>query len=127
MIEALKHIFPNFILVASMVYIWHILLNKKINFKSIRLYISVFGLMIFSIYGYLMLDKFIRVLLLTIVFIVFFKVLCNEKIRQCSIVPIFYQMTHLSELIILHLFAHILFNFIILSSYHSCSQNPDRS
>lgn len=87
-----KHFLPNFILVTSLIYIWHKLLNRKINFKDYRLYISLIGIMAFSIGNYLITDKFFKITLITIAFMFFFKFLFNESIQKCIITPIYYQL-----------------------------------
>ena len=87
----LRHIVPNFILVFSMIIIWHKLLNRKINFKDPKLYISIVGLMIISVFNYLTINKFTRVILITIIFMFFFKFLFKENIHKTIVTPIFYQ------------------------------------
>lgn len=88
----MKHFLPNFILVSSLIYIWHILLNKKINFKDSKLYLTTIGLMFTSISNYLMVNKFVKITIITIIFMFFFKYLFNEKIQKCIITPIYYQI-----------------------------------
>ena len=90
--EYLKYILPNFILVFSMIYIWYKLLGKKINFKDPKIYISIIGLMIISVINYLVVNKFIRILLITVIFMFFFRFLFKESIQKCILIPIFYQL-----------------------------------
>lgn len=98
--DYVNYIFPNFILVLSMIIIWHKLLNRKINFKDPRLYISIVGLMITSFFNYFVINKFIRVIIITIIFMIFFKFLFKEKIQKTVLTPIFYQaMVFISEFI----------------------------
>ena len=86
------HLIPNFILVSSMIYIWHHLLNKKINLKNPKLYITLISIMIISIFNFLVVNSFIRIILITMVFILFFKFLFNEDIIKSIITPICYQI-----------------------------------
>lgn len=92
MSEYLKYILPNFILVSSMIYIWHKLLNKKINFKDYRLYVTLLGIMMASIFNYFVINKFVRIILITIIFMFFFRFLFKENIQKTILVPIFYQI-----------------------------------
>jgi len=111
----LRHIVPNFILVFSMIIIWHKLLNKKINFKDQKLYISIIGLMIISVFNYLTINRFIRVIIITIIFMFFFKFLFKENIHKTIVTPIFYQiLVFVSEFI-----AFILLTFIMGSNINS--------
>lgn len=82
----------SFILVSSLLLIWHKLLDKKIIFKKSRLYITLIGLMTCSVFNYFLVNKFIKIVSITIVFIYFFRFLFNEKIQKCIITPIFYQL-----------------------------------
>lgn len=88
----LKYLLPNFILVSSMIFIWHQLLNKKINFKNPRLYISVFSIMLISLINYFTVDKYIKIIIIIIVFMFFFRYLFKDNIQKCIITPIFYQL-----------------------------------
>lgn len=85
-------IVSNFIMVSSLLYTWHKLLDKKIDFKNPRLYITLLGIMIISIFNYLLIDKFVRIILLTIIFMFFFRFLFKENLHKCIITPIFYQV-----------------------------------
>lgn len=88
----MKHFFPNFILVSSLIYIWHKLMNIKINFKDWKLYVTTIGIMGFSIANYLITNKFIKITLITIIFMFFFRFLFKENIQKCIITPIYYQL-----------------------------------
>lgn len=92
MSEYIESILPTFILVFSMVYIWYKLLNKKIDFKDYKLYITLLGIIIVSIFNFVETNKFIRVIIITIIFILFFKFLFKENIQKSILVPIFYQI-----------------------------------
>lgn len=88
----LKHFFPNFILVSSMVYIWHKLSDKKINFKDYKLYLTIFCIMILSVVNYLFVEKYIRIILVTFIFIIFYRYLFKETANKCFVTPIYYQL-----------------------------------
>lgn len=82
----------SFILACSLIFIWHKLLNRKIDFKNHRLYITLFGITIISILNYIAVNKFIKICLITIIFMFFFRYLFKERIQKCIITPIFYQL-----------------------------------
>lgn len=92
MIKIITDILSNFIMVCSLLYVWHKLLNKRINFKDIKIYITLISLMIISIFTYLVVNDFIRIFIITIVFMFFYKYLFNEKLNRCIVTPIFYQL-----------------------------------
>lgn len=90
--QFLKLILPNFILVASMILIWHKLANEKLNIKSIKIYITLFIVMFFSIFNFILVNKFIRIILITIIFMFVYRFLFKKSIRKCIMTPIFYQI-----------------------------------
>lgn len=91
-------IFSNFIMVISLLYVWHKLLNKKIDYKDFKLYVTLIVIMIISIFTYLLVNDFIRIFIITIIFMIFFRFLFRERIQKCIITPIYYQlMVMLSE------------------------------
>ena len=85
-------IIPNFILVFTLIIIWHKLLDKKINFKNWKLYITIIGIMILSIANYFIINNFVKIALITIIFMIFFAFLFKENVQKCIITPIFYQL-----------------------------------
>lgn len=100
----------SIILACSLIYIWHKLLNRKINFKDYKLYITLFGITIISIFNYFLVNKFVKIFIITLIFIFFFRYLFKEKINKCIITPIFYQcIIMVSETIFVALIA-ILFS-----------------
>lgn len=88
----LKCLIPNCILVISMLYICHKLLNKSINLKNIKLYITIIGLMIISLLNYFGIDSFIKIVTMTLILMLFFKYYFKEELKICIITPIFYQL-----------------------------------
>ena len=82
----------SFILVWSLLYTWHKLLNKKINYKDRKIYITLICLMIISVFNYFLMNKFIKITLITIVFMFFVKYLFKIDLHKCIITPIFSQL-----------------------------------
>lgn len=113
----LKHLLPNFIWTFSLLLVWHKLSNKKIDFKDKKLYISILGIMIISISNYLVVNKFLRIILITIVLMFFHKYLFRKNNKEAIITPIFYQLIMLISETICALILTMLFglkeNFII--------------
>lgn len=93
----------------AMLYIWYKLLNKPINLKEKRLYISFVILVLTTILNYFLVNHFIKVIIITIIFMFVFKFLFREGIQKSVLTPIFYQVIIMvSEL--LFAFIVILFN-----------------
>lgn len=89
----------SFIMSSSLLIIWHKLLDKKIVFTNKRMYISLAGIMMVSSFGYLFLNKF-KIIIVTILFMLFFKYLFRETIQKSILVPIYYEfMLVVSEFI----------------------------
>jgi len=88
----LRHIIPNLILMISTVYIWHKFLDKKINLKQSKLYIVILVMFATSLLNYLFVNNFIRILLITIIFMFLFRILFKETFQKCIITPIFSQL-----------------------------------
>lgn len=122
----LRYILPNFVLVASMIYIWYDLIGKKLDFKTPKLYISVILIMITTLLNYVLVNNFIRMVVLIVIFILFFKFLFNEKLQICIVTPVFYQIIiMISEFIyaILILMFKIDINLTITSIFISMISN----
>lgn len=90
--EILSKIVYSFILACSLLYIWHKLIKRKIDFKDYKLYITILGITVISLFNFFMVNKFIKVTLITIIFMFFFRYLFREKISKCIITPIYYQI-----------------------------------
>lgn len=82
----------SFILACSLMIIWHKLQNKRLNFKDKNLYISIIGITIISLLNYFLVNIFIKISIITIVFMFFFWYLFREKPQKCIITPIYYQL-----------------------------------
>ena len=88
----ISQIIANIILVSSLLYIWHDMQDKKIDFKNKKLYITLVCLVITSLLNYLFVNKFVKIILITIIFMIFFRYLFKENLQKCIITPIFYQI-----------------------------------
>ena len=71
--QFLIYLFPNFLLMSAMLYGWHKLLNRKINFKDPKLYITLIGVIVVSIINHISVEKFVRIILLTVILMLFIK------------------------------------------------------
>ena len=92
-LETLKlYLLPNFILIGSVIFVWHNLLKKRVNFRDYRLYVTLISIMIISIINYLVVEKFIRICLVTIVLMIFFKFLFKSSVQKAIITPILSQL-----------------------------------
>ena len=101
----------SIVLVSTLIYIWHDLDNKKINYKDRKVYITLISLIVISILNYFFVNKFIKIALITIVFMIFYRYLFKESIKKCIITPIYYQIIiMISETIYIGFAAMILGN-----------------
>lgn len=81
-----------FLLEIAQLYIWYKLTNKKIDFKNIRLYITLFSLTVISLLNFFLVNKFIKIILITIIFMFFFRYLFKASLQKCILTPVFYQL-----------------------------------
>lgn len=84
-----------FILMSSILYSWHKLLGKKINFKDYKLYITLAGMMLTSIFNFFVVHNYIRIILLTTIFVIFCKYLFRENLNKTIITPIFAEIINI--------------------------------
>lgn len=109
MLKILCTILGCFILEIAQLYIWYKLIDKKPNFKDFRLYITFFSLTIISLVNYYQTNTAVKIVTITIIFMIFFKFLFNETLQKCILTPIFYQLLGvISESIFAIIFALIL-------------------
>ena len=92
MVEVLIIVFFNFILMSSVLYLWDKLLDRNIDYKNYRLYLTLVGMMLTSITNFFVVNKFIRIALITIILMLFFKYLYRESLNKTIITPIFTQV-----------------------------------
>ena len=82
----------SLILAVTLLFNWHKLLNRKIDLRDYKLYITLFGITIISQMNYFMVNKFIKIFIITLVFMLFFSFLFKETLQKNIITPIFYQI-----------------------------------
>lgn len=78
--------------VSSLIYIWHKLLKRNIDFKNPKIYITLIGIMIIAVFNYFLVNKFIKIILITVICMLFFRYLFKENLKKCIITPIYYQI-----------------------------------
>lgn len=88
----LNLIVSGLFLVPSMLYVYSRLLKKPLNFKDPKLYITLVALIIVSVFNFLLTNKFIRIIIITLIFMFFIWFLFRETLQKCIITPIFYQL-----------------------------------
>ena len=82
----------SLVMMISIIVSWHKLLNKKINFRDYKLYITLIGMDVLSAINFLSTYKYIRILLITMAFVVFCKFLLRESIQKSLLTPIYSQV-----------------------------------
>lgn len=99
----------SFIMVSSLLFVWHRLQGININFKSNRLYISLFGLTILTSINYSWVSEFFKIIIITSIFVIFFMYLFKSDIKMAIISSIFYQIIiMISECIVILILVSLL-------------------
>ena len=98
--EIIYLFFCTIIMMLSTIYVWHILLDKKMNWKTHKLYITISGMTIITMLNNIITNAFLKIVIITIFFIFLFYFQFNEKIQKSIITPMYSQiLTILSEII----------------------------
>ena len=98
----LKYFISNIVLAFSAIIIWHDLLNRKINFKDKKVYIVLVSQVLLTILNYFIVTKFVRIIIVTIIFMFLIKYLFKVNIQKTILTPIYYQLiVFVSEIIVL--------------------------
>lgn len=106
--------------VVSTIYIWYKLINKRIDFKDYKLYITLVSLIAIAIINCSISTKFFKIIIFTIVLMMFFKYLFNSNIQKTIIVPIYHQFIVMISETLFVLFLTIVFNYnaeVFVSTY----------
>ena len=107
--EIVGTILYAFLLMSAVIYTWHRLSNRQINFKSYKLYIVLIGMMMTSIFNFFIINKFIRIILITTILMLFYRFLFKETVQKCVLTPIYSQiLIFFAELIYLILYMSII-------------------
>lgn len=77
---------------SAVIYIWYKLENIKIDFKNYKLYITLAGMMLTSSLNYFIIEKYIRIMLITVILMFFYRFLFKETIQKCVLTPIYSQV-----------------------------------
>ena len=89
--EILIIVLYAFVLMSSVIYSWHKLVNKKINFKSYKMYLALAGMMLTSSLNFFIVNKYYRIILITGFLVLFYKLIFNGSIQKCILSPIYTQ------------------------------------
>lgn len=96
----------------SLMYIgmWKVLLDKKVNYKSIKTYIAIALFSIIILLNFLYNNQYIRIAIITLVFMPFIKFFFKEKLSVCAIIAILSQIIDLISEMIFAFIMGVLFN-----------------
>ena len=98
-IELCNKFISCFILTISTFFMWSKLLNKKLNFKSYKLYISLIFVIVISIINYYNVNQYIRIVIITSLLMIVCKYVFSESLQKCVVLPILTQLiTMISEM-----------------------------
>lgn len=88
------------ILTLAIFYMWSKLNERKINFKDYKVYLSLFIIVIFSIFNYYIVNQFIRIVVITIFLGFNFWYIFRESLKETVITSIISQtITMIAEMI----------------------------
>lgn len=90
-------------------YAWSILLNKKINFKSWKLYFSILILTFALIFNYNNVDKMLKIVLITFLLSLFIKINFKENMKV-SVITAFYTQ-------ILNMIIELIYSIVIMTLF----------
>ena len=100
MSDMAQYILSDMIITPCNLYIWSKLLNKKPDFKSAKTYIILILMAIVTLLNYLYNNELIRIVTITVVMAIFFKILFNEKINKAIFGSVIAQLLYMiSEII----------------------------
>ena len=95
MSNLLECFISDIIITPCNIYIWIKLLNKKLDFKSLKTYIIILCMFVVTLLNYLYNNQFIRILTITGFMAVCIKILFNEKINKAILTSIMCQFIYM--------------------------------
>lgn len=104
--DVVNNLIGSLAILSASLYMWHVLYDDSLNFKSIRFYIICLISMLLIIFNYFYTFVFVRIILVTIIFAFTNKILFNKSIKKTIV------STILSEFSIC--FSDLLFGLIVL-------------
>ena len=108
--DLIKLLIAVFFTVFTTLCIWHKLLNKKIDYNNPKFYLTLVCLMIIALINYFNVNAYIRITILTLTLMIFFRFLFKESLQRCIITPIISQMIVMISEMIFVVTVSILFN-----------------
>lgn len=99
-----------FIMTFAIIYCWYRLSNQKIGFRSRKLYIYLSIIALISALNFLIVNKYFRIILITMLLMVAYKMLYNVTIQKCILTPIYSQ--------VLIFFAELIYLAVVLGVMH---------
>lgn len=90
--EIISKLVLGFFITAASVYNLHKLSNRKIHIKNKKLFFYFFILMMIALINYFNVNAFIRITIITVSLMVFYKLLFQSNIRDSIITPLLSQM-----------------------------------
>ena len=110
-VEIILIILCAFIMTAAIIYCWYKLSDLHIEFKSKKLYLSLFIVTIISALNFLIVNKYFRIILITTLLMFAYKFLYKESLHKSVLTPIYTQvLIFFAELIYLLIYLCIMGN-----------------
>ena len=82
----------SIIWIYSILYLWHKLFDRDINYKSLSFYLSCFLLAAISIFNSLIINKLFNIVVITIILMIFVKYIFRSNLQKTIITPIYTQI-----------------------------------
>jgi len=90
--DIIKLLLAVFFTIFATLCIWHKLLNRKIDYNNPKFYITLTCLMLIALINYFNVNAYIRITIVTLTLMIFFRFLFKENLQRCIITPIISQM-----------------------------------
>jgi len=108
--DLVKLLIAVFFTIFATLCIWYKLLNKRIDYNNPKFYLTLVCLMIIALINYFNVNAYIRITIVTLALMIFFRFLFKENIQRCIITPIISQMIVMISEMIFVVTVSILFN-----------------
>lgn len=92
MFEIIVNTIIGIIMTIIHVYIWTVVLNKKINFKKIKTYFLLTFMTFLIVFNYIYINKYLRIAFITFAFMLFCKFLFKVSSNKAILAPIVSQI-----------------------------------
>lgn len=108
-------IISSFIMVLIAFYLWGKMSDRKINWKSKRTWGLSFCTLLITLFNYFQINSLFKVISITLIFIIVYKLLFDTKLKESIAGPIIVQL--------IYAISETIFAFILFAFFKSTSEN----